>query len=90
MPAAISTASLSCIAGEFHQIHNQETLEIWRTKAVQAVDDLCAQKTAYLRHEAHLNSVLGQLLALIHEDQPIYGSTFVFDEKLQENGKIEL
>ena len=81
IPLSLGGASLSCLAAEHHQIHNEESLDQWRTKALQTVDDLCEEKASHLRHEAHLNVLLGQIRALIDEEKPRRASAYFLDDQ---------
>lgn len=80
IPLSLGAASLSCLAAEHHQIHNEESLDAWRAKAIRTIDDLYEQKASYLRHEAHLNALLGQLRAIIDEDKQQHGSNYFLDD----------
>jgi hypothetical protein len=80
IPLSLGTASLSCLAAEHHQIHDQESLDAWRTKALHAIDDLYEQKASYLRHEAHVNALLGQLRAIIDEENSHHGNGYFMDD----------
>jgi hypothetical protein len=80
IPLLIGSASLSCLAAEHHQIHNEESLDAWRTKALHTIDDLYEQKASHLRHEANLNALLGQLRAIIDEEKPHRGSGYLMDD----------
>lgn len=81
IPLSLGAASLSCLAAEHHQIHNEDSLNVWRTKAMQTIDDLCEQKASHIRHEAHLNALLGQLRAIIDEDKPRRASAYFLDDQ---------
>ncbi|CAF0890982.1 unnamed protein product [Rotaria sp. Silwood1] len=79
IPLSLGAASLSCLAAEHHQIHDQESLDAWRTKALHTIDDLYEQKASYLRHEAHVSALLGQLRAIIDEEMPRHESGYFID-----------
>lgn len=70
VPTSISAASLSCLAAEHCQIHDQEALDLWRSNALETIEDLYEQKAALLRHEAQMRAVLEQLRAIINEELP--------------------
>jgi hypothetical protein len=55
-------------------------LDAWRTKALHTIDELYEQKASHLRHEAHLNALLGQLRAIIDEEKPYRGSGYLMDD----------
>lgn len=80
IPLSIGSASLSCLAAEHHQVHNEESLDQWRTKAIQTIDGLYEEKVSHLRHEAHLNALLGQLRAIIDEEKPRRASGYFLDD----------
>ncbi len=80
IPLSLGAASLSCLAAEYHQIHDQESLDAWRTKALHTINDLHEQKASHLRHEAHINALLGQLRAVIDEEMPHHGSGYFMDD----------
>jgi hypothetical protein len=80
IPLSLGAASLSCLAAEHNQIHDQESLDAWRTKALHTVDDLYEQKASHLRHEAHISALLGQLRAIINEEMPRHGSGYLADD----------
>ncbi|CAF1406234.1 unnamed protein product [Rotaria sordida] len=79
IPLSLSAASLSCLAAEHHQIHDQESLDTWRTKALHTIDDLYEQKASHLRHEAHVSALLGQLRAIINEEMPRHGNEYLMN-----------
>ncbi len=80
-PLTLGAASLSCLAAEHYQIHDQESLDAWRTKALHTIDDIYEQKAASLRHEAHISALLGQLRAIIDEEIPHHGSGYFMDDQ---------
>jgi hypothetical protein len=80
IPLSLGAASLSCLAAEHHQIHDQESLDAWRTKALHTVDDLYEQKALHIRHEAHVNALLTQLRAIIDEEKSHHGSGYLMDD----------
>jgi hypothetical protein len=80
IPLTLGAASLSCLAAEHQQIHDQEALEAWRTKALHSIDDLYEQKASWLRHEAHMGALLGQLRAIIDEETPRYVNGYTVDD----------
>ena len=80
IPTSLGAASLSCLAAEHHQIHDQLALDAWKTKAIGTVEDLYEQKASLLRHEAHMRALLGQLRAIIDEDLPRHESAYALDD----------
>ncbi len=80
IPLSLGAASLSCLAAEHHQIHDQESLDAWRNKALQTIDDLYEQKASHLRHTAHINALLGQLRAINDEEKPHQGNGHFIDD----------
>jgi hypothetical protein len=83
IPLSFGTASLSCLAAEHHQIHDQESLDAWRTKAMLTIDDLYEHKAIYLKQEAHVNALLGQIRAVINEEMPRHASVYFADDQMQ-------
>lgn len=79
IPLSLGTASLSCLAAEHHQIHNQESLDAWRTKALRAIDELYEQKSIQLKHETYVSALIGQLRAIINEEMPRHGNGCLID-----------
>ncbi|CAF3431493.1 unnamed protein product [Rotaria socialis] len=85
IPLSLGAASLSCLAAEHNQIHDQESLNAWRTKALHTVDEFFEQKASHLRHEAHVSALLGQLRAIIDEEIPRQTNGYLMDNyQLQE------
>ncbi|CAF1018139.1 unnamed protein product [Adineta steineri] len=78
---ASGTATFSCLAAEHHQIHDQETLDHWRAKALQTIDDLYEQKASFLRREAHVRTLVGQLRAFMDDELPRHGSGYFVDDQ---------
>lgn len=80
-PISTGAASLSCLTAEYYQIHNQEALDTWRARALHTIDDLYEQKATFLRHEAHVSALLGQLRSIIDEESPRRGSGYFVDDQ---------
>ncbi|UJR21374.1 hypothetical protein I4U23_024466 [Adineta vaga] len=80
-PLSAGAASLSCLAAEHYQIHDQDALDSWRIRALHTIDDLYGQKVTFLRHEAHVSALLGQLRAIINEELPRHGSGYFIDDQ---------
>ena len=81
-PISTGAASLSCLTAEYYQIHNQKALDTWRARALHTIDDLYEQKATFLRHEAHVSALLGQLRAIIDEESsPRHGSGYFIDNQ---------
>jgi len=80
IPLSLGAASLSCLAAEHHQIHDQQSLDAWRTKALHTIDELYEQKTLDLKHDAHLNALLGPLKAIIDEEKSCRGNGYFIDD----------
>jgi hypothetical protein len=85
IPLSFGTASLSCLAAEHHQIHDQDSLDAWRTKAMQTIDDLYEQKAIHLKQEAHVNALLGQIRAVINDEMPRHASVYFGDDNQVQN-----
>ena len=80
IPTSLGAASLSCLAAEHHQIHDQQALDAWKTKAISTVDELYEQKASLLRHEEHMRALLAQLRAIIDEDLPRQETVYAVED----------
>lgn len=90
IPLSFGAVSLSCLAAEHNQIHNQESLDNWRTKALHTIDELYDEKSTCFKQEANVQALLDQLKATIDKDKLHKKSGYLMDDHSVLYGQIKI